>query len=269
MVNLCIAGASGRMGRAVIKEATKRNHQIVGAISSPQNENIGRTLKESGLGISSTPIVSTERISNALEGADIYISFTNPQAELDNLPRAAALDIPMVIGTTGFTKEEFSLLQEEISESAKAIFSPNFSLGINFLFKLTTYLQAIPSTYDISITESHHSQKQDSPSGTAKRLCELISTSRHYTKLIHGREGISPRNPGELEVFSIRNGGIPGQHVIHIGGSHEILRLEHLAFSRDVFAQGALYAAEWLYNQSTPGIYSMEDVLFSNGDLNG
>lgn len=263
MVNLCIAGASGRMGRAVIHEAIERNHQIVGAITSPQNENIGRTLKESGLGISATTFVSANRIVEALERAEIFISFTNPQAELENLPQVAALDIPMVIGTTGFTNEEFSLLQEEIPESARVIFSPNFSLGINFLFKLTTYFEAIPSTYDISITESHHSQKQDSPSGTAKRLCELISASRNYSKLVHGREGISPRNPEELEVFSIRNGGIPGQHTIHIGGSHEVLRLEHLAFSRDVFAQGALYAAEWLYNQSTPGIYSMEDVLFS------
>ncbi|MCD6089582.1 4-hydroxy-tetrahydrodipicolinate reductase, partial [Candidatus Bathyarchaeota archaeon] len=99
------------------------------------------------------------------------------------------------------------------------------------------------------------------PSGTAKKLGELVSEARGYSSIIHGREGISVRKPGELEVLSVRAGGIPGIHEVIVAGPHEMIRIEHTAFSRSVFAQGALYAAEWVSKQTEPGIYSMDDVL--------
>ncbi|RJS79389.1 4-hydroxy-tetrahydrodipicolinate reductase, partial [Candidatus Bathyarchaeota archaeon] len=84
---------------------------------------------------------------------------------------------------------------------------------------------------------------------------------RGYSKIVYGREGLNPRRPGELEILSVRAGGVPGIHNIIIAGLHEMIRIEHTAFSRRVFAQGALYAAEWVLRQNKPGVYTMEDVL--------
>jgi len=129
------------------------------------------------------------------------------------------------------------------------------------LFRLLRMMKLFPSDYDFSILEIHHTGKKDAPSGTAKRMGEMISEARGYTSIIHGREGLSIRKPDELEILSVRAGGVPGVHELIIAGSHEMIRIEHTAFSRKVFAQGALYAVEWIYKQEKPGIYSMDDVL--------
>ena len=123
------------------------------------------------------------------------------------------------------------------------------------------HLKSLPKDYDISIIEAHHSGKKDAPSGTAVFIAKQISEMRGYKTTVYGRSGISPRKPDELEVVAIRAGGIPGIHRIIAAGPYEMLSIEHLSFSRSVFAQGALYAAEWLMKQMTPGVYSLDDVL--------
>jgi 4-hydroxy-tetrahydrodipicolinate reductase len=148
-----------------------------------------------------------------------------------------------------------------MSGKVPAVFSPNYSVGVNILFKLADGLKAFPEGYDFSISEIHHTGKKDSPSGTAKKLGEIVSKSRGYTKVVSGREGISPRQAGELEIAALRAGGVPGIHDLIVAGPYEMLRIEHVAFSRNVFAQGAVYAAEWLSKQSEPRVYSMADIL--------
>ncbi|MEM2875517.1 MAG: dihydrodipicolinate reductase C-terminal domain-containing protein, partial [Candidatus Bathyarchaeia archaeon] len=98
-------------------------------------------------------------------------------------------------------------------------------------------------------------------SGTAIKIGEIISALRGYEKTVYGRSGVSIRRSDELEISSIRAGGIPGIHEVIAAGKHEMIRVEHVSFSRSVFAQGALYAVEWVYEQRIPGVYSMEDVL--------
>ena len=142
-----------------------------------------------------------------------------------------------------------------------AVFSPNYSVGVNILFKLAEYLKAFPEGYDFSITEIHHTGKKDAPSGTAKKLGEIIANARGYSKVVYGREGMSPRQAGELEITALRAGGVPGIHDLIVAGPYEMLRIEHTAFSRNVLAQGAIYAAEWLSKQTEPKVYSMADVL--------
>jgi 4-hydroxy-tetrahydrodipicolinate reductase len=144
-----------------------------------------------------------------------------------------------------------------------AVFSPNFSVGVNMLFKLAQMLKAFPPDYSFSISEIHHTAKKDAPSGTAKKLGEIIAAERGYSKTVYGREGISPRMSDELEIAALRAGGVPGIHDLIVAGPHEMLRLEHTAFSRSVFAQGAVYAAQWLNTQTEPRIFTMEDVLGS------
>jgi len=261
MLKLCVAGAAGRMGEAIIREASAKGYQIVGAIDASDNPSLDRSLKEMGICDSDTRIIGAEKISDAVQDADVYVTFTAPYAEVVNLPLVARLGKRIVLGTTGFTEEQSRLIRNEVKDRVPAVFSPNFSVGVNIFFKLARALKAFPQDYTFSISEIHHTGKKDAPSGTAKKLGEIIAESRGYTRTIYGREGMSPRMPEELEIAALRAGGVPGIHSLIVAGQHEMLRIEHTAFSRSVFAQGAIYAAEWLSRQTQPGIYSMEDVL--------
>ena len=262
MIKICVAGATGRMGSTLLKEACgKSNFQIVGAVTSPDNENLGKTLSSSGICDSNVVLKSPEELKEALRDADVYISFTTPEAEMENLPIVADSGVKIVMGTTGFSDYQISRLKEYVSIRVPAVFAPNFAIGVNILFKLLLSLGALPEDYDFSIVEMHHTGKRDAPSGTAKKIADIISKLRNYQKIVHGRSGVSLREKGELEVSSIRAGGIPGIHNVIVAGKYEMINIEHVSFSRSVFAQGALYAAEWIYGVSKPGIYSMEDVL--------
>lgn len=262
MIRVCIAGATGRMGGTVLREACLREgFEVVGAVASSNNPNIGKTLSELGLCNSDVKLVSPERLSEAVENADIYISFTTPEAEKNNLPVVADLGRKIVMGTTGFSEKDLSMLKLRIAEKVPAVFAPNFAIGVNVLFKVLSSLKALPEAYDFSIIEMHHKGKKDAPSGTAAKLGAIISEFKGYKKTVYGRSGVNLRKNDELEILSVRAGGIPGIHELVAAGKYEVIRIEHISFSRSVFAEGALYAAEWVYKQQRPGVYSMEDVL--------
>ncbi|MEM0048957.1 MAG: 4-hydroxy-tetrahydrodipicolinate reductase [Candidatus Bathyarchaeia archaeon] len=260
-IRLCVAGATGRMGSTLIREAITRGFKITGAIAAKDDPNVNKTLREAGICDLNVKIVDPSRIIEAAKEADVYISFTTPEAEVVNIPIVADLGKKIVMGTTGFTEEQMRKIRDAVSNKVPAVFSPNFAIGINILFNLLRMTKMFPAEYDVSIIEMHHSGKKDAPSGTAKKMGEIIAEAKGYTSVTYGREGISVRKPGELEILAVRAGGIPGVHEVIIAGPHEVIRIEHTAFSRSVFAQGALYAAEWVYRQDKPGIYSMNDVL--------
>jgi 4-hydroxy-tetrahydrodipicolinate reductase len=205
--------------------------------------------------------VGTDKLCEAVEEADVYISFTTPAAEVQNLPLVAKLGKPIVLGTTGLTEEQNRIIRNAVERLVPAVFSPNYSVGVNMLFKLAEVLKAMPPEYTFSISEIHHTAKKDAPSGTALKLGEIVAGVRGYTTTVHGREGTSVRKAAELEIMAMRAGGVPGIHDLIVAGPHEMLRIEHIAFSRNVLAQGAVVAAEWLSKQTNPGIYSMATVL--------
>lgn len=260
-IKLCVAGATGRMGGTLIREAVARGFKIVGAVTAKENPNIGKTLREAGICNLDVKITDPSGIPDAVKDADVYVSFTTPEAEVANLPVVANLGKKIVMGTTGFTEDQMKKIREAVLNRVPAVFSPNYSIGINMLFRLLRMMKLFPADYDFSILEIHHTGKKDAPSGTAKRIGEIISEVRGYSNIVYGREGLSIRKPSELEILSARAGGVPGIHELIIAGPHEMIRIEHTAFSRKVFAQGALYAVEWIYKQDKPGIYSMDDVL--------
>ena len=249
------------MGRAVIQEATGKGHQIVGALEASDNPTVGKSLKQLGIADSNTCVVGPDKLADAVQNANVYITFTSPSAEVQNLPVVAKLGKRIVLGTTGLTDEQNRKIRNAVESSVPAVFSPNFSVGVNILFKLAEVLKAFPPEYHFSISEIHHTAKKDAPSGTALKLGEIISDIRGYTATVHGREGTSLRKPEELEIVSMRAGGVPGIHDLIVAGPYEMLRIEHTAFSRNVLAQGAVFAAEWLSKQTNPGIYSMATVL--------
>lgn len=263
MIRLCVAGATGRMGSALIREALNKSFEVVGAIAAPEEPNIGRTLRELGICNLDLTVVDPSEITGAVKNADVYVSFTSPKAELTNLPLVATMEKRIVMGTTGFTDEDLSQLKDFVSRRVPAVFSPNFSIGINFLLKMLNTLKMLPREYDVSIIEAHHIGKKDAPSGTAYSMAKLLSEIRGYKKLVHGRDGISPRKSEEIEVLSVRGGGILGIHRVMVAGPYDMITIEHTALSRSVFAQGALCAVKWLMKQTKPGIYSMDDVLES------
>ena len=218
-------------------------------------------MRELNIANSDTKILGSDKLGEAVRDADVYISFTMPAAEVINIPIVANLGKRIILGTTGFTPEQNRQVVAAMSGKVPAVFSPNYSVGVNILFKLAEALKAFPQGYDFSISEIHHTGKKDAPSGTAKKLEQIVSQARGYTKTVYGREGISPRQPAELESVAMRAGGVPGIHDVIVAGPYEMLRIEHIAFSRNVFAQGAVYAAEWLSKQNEPKVFSMADVL--------
>lgn len=252
------------MGRAIISEAVNKNFEVVGAVASPKNLGLGKTLRELGICNLDILLYGPSKIREALEGADVYVSFTSPEAELSNIPIVADLGKRIVMGTTGFTKEQLDKLKLLVSTKVPAVFASNFSVGINFLLKMLKVLPALPKEYEISIVEAHHSKKKDAPSGTALSIANSISKVKGYSKVIHGREGVSIRSPSELEVLSVRAGGIPGIHEVIIAGPYDMISICHTTFSRSAFALGALYATEWIMRQEHPGVYSMNDVVMAN-----
>ncbi len=260
MVNLCIAGC-GRMGQAIIKEAVAKGHQISGVIEDPCCPTLGKSLKELGVCSSETKLLSSDHIHKAVANADVFISFAVPAADLVNIPIVAEMSKRIILGTTGFTPEQNKILTEAMTGKVPAVFSPNYSIGINVMLKLAEHLRAFPAGFDISLSEIHHTGKKDAPSGTAKKLEQIISQVRNYSKTVYGREGVSPRQQEELESFAIRVGGVPGVHEIIVAGPNEMLRIEHVAFTRNIFAQGAVTAAEWISKQTEPKVYTMADVL--------
>jgi 4-hydroxy-tetrahydrodipicolinate reductase len=261
MLKLCVAGAAGKMGTAVIREAAAKGFQTVGAVEATGNPCIGKSLRELGISDSDTRIVDADKLSAATANADVYTTFTAPAAEVHNIPLVAALGKRIILGTTGFTEEQDRLIRQAVQGKVPAVFSPNYAVGVNIMFQLAKALQSFPQEYDFSITEVHHTGKKDAPSGTAKKLGDIIADMRGYSTVIHGRDGISPRKPGELEIAALRAGGVPGIHDLIVAGPYEMLRIEHVAFSRSVLAQGAVYAAEWLSKQTEAKIFSMQDVL--------
>jgi 4-hydroxy-tetrahydrodipicolinate reductase len=263
MVKICVAGATGRMGRAIMREmGDQEDFELVGAIASEDNENLGSSLRALGIGEFETRIEGPTKIMDTVKNADVYISFTTPEAEMANLPIVASTGTRIVMGTTGFSEEQMLTLREEVTQKVPAVFAPNFSLGIVTLYRLLESMKRLPEEYDFSIVELHHRCKKDAPSGTASRLAEIISGFKGYNKIVSGRHGVSVRQNDELEVSSIRAGGVPGFHEVLVAGNHELLRIQHTAFSKTVFTQGALYAAKWVIHQEETGLYSMEDVLF-------
>ncbi len=258
---LCVAGAGGRMGTLIIQEARAKGMATVGAIEATNHPQIGQTLAEMGISDQDTRLVGSNKLSEIVEESDIFVSFTVPNADIINIPVVVNAGKKIILGTTGFSSEQNKQLMTIMSGKVPAVFSPNYSVGVNILFKLAEALKAFPKGFDFSLSEIHHTGKKDAPSGTAKKLEHILSATRGYTKTVYGREGISPRLDGELESVAIRAGGVPGIHDILVAGPHEMLRLEHTAFSRSVFAQGAVLAAEWLNRQEEPKVFTMADVL--------
>jgi len=258
MVKLAVAGGKGRMGSLIARLALEdKDFKLVGLTEKPDSKEIGKEFTE---GVKFYP-----SIKEMEEKPQVVIDFTTPQGTLSLLKEALELKIPLVIGTTGFRKEELKEI-EEASREIPIVFSPNMSLGVNLLFKLVNEVSKAlkDKGYDVEIFEIHHRFKKDAPSGTAVKLAQIVAEN-FGKKLeevgVFGRKGITgERSSEEIGVLSARMGDVVGEHTVFFATLGERLELTHRATSRETFARGALTAAKWVADKE-PGLYNMFDVL--------
>lgn len=203
-------------------------------------------------------------VTKEIGGCDVLVDFSHASATEAICQACLEARKPIVIGTTGHSEQERGLL-ESAAKSLPIVWAPNFSVGVNTLFWLTRKAaEMLGKDFDLEIVEMHHRLKKDAPSGTAKRLAEILCEARglDYAKnVVHGRDGLPGERPSaEIGMHSIRGGDVVGDHTVIFAGHGERLELTHKASSRETFATGALRAAHWIVGRP-PGLYSMEDVL--------
>ena len=249
MIKIVISGISGKMGiRIGILAVLDRDIEIAGALETASSPVIGRDIGE---------LLSVGKINKKVESdfnkiapsCDVLIEFTSPSATLEHLEAAVKNKKAMVIGTTGFSKDEVEKIKEA-SKKIPVVFSPNMSIGANLMFRITEEVaRSLGEDYEAEIVEVHHNQKKDAPSGTAKRLGEAVSRVKGKMPPIH----------------SVRLGDIVGDHTVIFAGKGERIELTHRAHSRDAFAKGSIDAAKFLAGKK-PGLYTMAEVIGVEGE---
>lgn len=249
MIKILLTGCAGRMGRAVY-EATKES---------------GRSKVVAGVDISENPQCTFpvfKSIGEYSGDADVIVDFSYHTLTPDLLEYAVKRGMPVVIATTGHTTEE-ALSIKRAAEFIPVFYSRNMSLGINLIMELAKSAAAmLGADWDIEIIEKHHKKKLDAPSGTALMIAgALEDVLESQPKYIYDRHlEHREREKGEIGIHTVRGGTIVGEHEVIFAGKDEILTLSHSASSREVFAYGALRAAEFMHDRR-PGSYNMGDLV--------
>jgi len=264
VIKVAVAGAAGRMGQRLINAIVQRQGMLLtGALEAQNHPALGR---DAGLvaGAGELGVVITPQLRQVLEGADVLIDFTVHQASMVHLREAVGAKRAIVIGTTGFSQEEWEEIRT-IGPGTRCLVSPNMSVGVNVVLGLLERAaRVLGADYDVEIVEAHHRNKLDAPSGTALRMAEVLAMAlgRDLREVgVFARHGqIGPRKAGEIGIQTVRAGDIVGEHTVIFGGLGERIEIVHRAHSRDNFARGALRAAAWLVNQPA-GLYDMRDAL--------
>ena len=266
--SILIAGAGGRMGRAIARAALEDgSYQLAGGFEPEGSPMIGQDL---GVLAGLEPVGAlVAQAGDAIAPEAVIIDFSTPAAAADLAARASEAQVPVVIGATGFSVEQDAILNTAATKTA-IVKSGNMSLGVNLLAALVEKAaHVLPESYDIEIIEAHHRHKVDAPSGTALMLGEAAAAGRGVDlaeKSVRARDGITgARESGDIGFAVVRGGGIIGEHSAHFAGAREVLTLSHSAIDRTLFAEGALVAARWAKAQASQdggaGLYGMRDVL--------
>ncbi len=263
-VKISIPGGNGRMGKTLIKEIIQNeNLELSNSYCLPNEKEKGLDL---GTLVGHNPIdkILTDNPLSIIEDTDVIIDFTVPEASIFHIEKAATYKIPIVIGTTGFSNEQFDKIKS-FSNKIPIVYSANFSIGISIMKKLIKdATKNLGTDWEIEIFEAHHNKKIDSPSGTALLLGSAAASARgknldNVKRL--SREGIIGKRKKEEIGFSVvRGGNVVGEHSIKFFNSDERLEINHLAHDRSIFAKGAIRSAIWALNQK-PGFFTLDHVL--------
>jgi 4-hydroxy-tetrahydrodipicolinate reductase len=263
VIRVAVAGASGKMGQAVIAELLNASQQFAlhAAFDQPSSPLLGRDAAER-LGLRSGVTVTPG--PDSLQGADVLIDFTRPEATMAHLQVCQQHGVRPVIGTTGFSQEQL-LGIKALSQKQAVVLAPNMSVGVNIFFRLAEIAAGLlHQGYDIEVIEAHHRAKVDAPSGTALKVGERVAKAagRQWPQDAvwqrHGHTGA--RSDQEIGFSVVRGGDIIGDHTVMFAGSGERIELTHRSSSRTTYATGALRAAAFVVNQPW-GLFDMPEVL--------
>lgn len=248
MLNVLVNGCNGKMGNVVCDLINENESmQVVAGFDRVRYSD------------SQFPIFTD--IAEITIKPDVIIDFSLPVATLNILEYAKTNKIPMVIATTGFTDKETKII-EEASKIIPIFKSANMSYDIMIMKRIVSWLAPLLKNTDIEIIETHHNRKVDSPSGTAQMLADSINNALdnklHCEYNRHDKH--EKRDKNEIGMSSIRGGNIVGEHSVQFIGNFEKFEIKHTSYSRNVFAEGSLKAAEFIVNEQ-PGMYAMEDMF--------
>jgi len=251
-INITITGALGRMGKILIKRISKNRNLKLFSLTDLKSGKIINRIK------------TQKNNLEAFKKTDVIIDFSIPKASLEILNYAKILKKKVVIGTTGFTKQQNNLIKN-YSKKIAIFKSGNMSLGINLLEYIVNILsKKIPNDYHIGINDDHHRKKIDYPSGTALMLANAVCKGKNKNlELIKGQTFLNKKGnlqKNKVNFFITRKGNTIGKHSVLFNNKIENIELKHTAFSRELFADGALNAAEWI-NKKNKGLFSMQDLL--------
>ena len=252
-INLAISGCLGRMGQQLIKSV--RANKDFNLVTLTENKIFNKKIAGIKLNLNT---------NEAFKNTDVIIDFTIPNCTLDILKIASKLKKRLVIGTTGFSQKE-ELLIKKFSKKIPILKAGNMSLGVNLLMYLTEVAsKSLNDEYLSKVFEVHHKHKKDYPSGTALMLGKGIANGRKkdFYNLM-GKKFLNKKTfpyGKKINFNSIRKGEIIGEHEVTFSSGKEIIKLNHEAFDRTLYSDGALTAAKWLKNKK-PGLYSMRDLL--------
>ena len=251
-INITISGALGRMGKILIKRISKNKNLKLFSLTDLRSGKIinGIKIQKNNMG--------------AFKKTDVIIDFSRPKSSLEILNYAKKFKKKVVIGTTGFNSKQNNLIKN-YSKRIAIFKSGNMSLGINLLeYIVSIFSKKIPINYQIGINDDHHKQKIDYPSGTALMLANAISRGKNKDlksmkgKMFLNRSGNLQKN--KITFFITRKGNTIGKHSVNFNNNIENIELKHTAFSRDLFADGALNAAVWI-SKKNKGLFNMQDML--------
>jgi len=236
-MNIALIGY-GKMGHAIERIATERGHNIVLRISSSNKD---------------------EMTAPNLQRADVAIEFTRPEVAKENVLKCLDAGVAVVCGTTGWNEEVVKAEMKAAEKGVAFLQASNFSVGVNIFFEVNKLLATLMSEhpeYNVSIEETHHTQKKDAPSGTAITLAE--QALENLKRIQHWTKGESSE-PGIMPVISHRIENVPGTHSVKYSSAIDDIEIIHTAHNRDGFAMGAVLAAEFIVGKQ--GIFTMKDVL--------
>ena len=263
-IRIAINGAAGRMGRCLIQAVEQTEGlELSAAIDRTDSGFLGIDAGELAA-VGSLGVVITSDVADATLRSDLIVDFTLPEVTMALLPHCVANDCRLVIGTTGFSTEQKSVITQA-AEQIAIVLAPNMSVGVNLSLKLLDIAaRVLGDDVDIEIIEAHHRHKIDSPSGTALRMGEMVADALGRdlkTCAIYGREGrTGERDRNTIGFATVRAGDIVGEHTVMFAAEGERVEITHKASSRMTFALGAMRASGWLIAQKS-GLYDMQDVL--------
>ncbi|MCW8869291.1 MAG: 4-hydroxy-tetrahydrodipicolinate reductase [Proteobacteria bacterium] len=254
-IQVIISGVTGRMGQRLLRIISQQEQlQVVAGVASKESPHLGKSIAE----LTGIKRLGDGKIVSGMENlkADVVIDFSQPDAFNAVIDHCVMNEIALVSGTTGLNQDQYDRISQA-GHFIPVLWAANFSLNIQIIKNLLQVFKQINNQADYHITETHHQHKKDAPSGTAIALAQSLSTSRQLKVVANNEFSL-----GEINIKSVRESEVPGTHLIQCDFPNETITIEHVAKNGDLFAEGAVSAAQWLSNQDK-GLYDLNAILLA------